>query len=77
MFMTTPRESMNFPALALPWQVTAIIPVSYTFGYDGQVLFALNTIIRNEGFGDLYLYNMDVHRAQSRHQSDQWALLLP
>ena len=35
-------------------------------GYDGQVLFALNTIIRNEGFGDLYLYNMDVHRAQSR-----------
>ncbi len=34
-------------------------------GYDGQVLFALNTIVRNEGFGDLYLYNIDVHRAQS------------
>lgn len=35
-------------------------------GYDGSVLFALNTIVRNEGYGDLYLYNMDVHRAQSR-----------
>jgi serine/threonine protein kinase len=35
-------------------------------GYDGQVLFALTTIVRNEGFGDLYLYNMDVHRAQAR-----------
>ena len=35
-------------------------------GYDGTVLFALNTIVRNEGYGDLYLYNMDVHRAQSR-----------
>jgi serine/threonine protein kinase len=35
-------------------------------GYDGQVLFALTTIVRNEGFGDLYLYNMDVYRAQAR-----------
>ena len=35
-------------------------------GYDGGVLFALTNIVRNEGFGDLYLYNMDVHRAQLR-----------
>jgi len=35
-------------------------------GSDGRFLFALTNIVRNEGFGDLYLYNMDVYRVQSR-----------
>jgi serine/threonine protein kinase len=35
-------------------------------GTDGNVLFAITNIVRNEGFGDLYLYNMDVYRVQSR-----------
>jgi serine/threonine protein kinase len=35
-------------------------------GYDGRFLFALTNIQRNEGFGDLFLYNMDSYRSQNR-----------
>ena len=56
----------EFPAYRFTMEDYANDPHINHIGYDGQVLFALNTIIRNEGFGDLYLYNMDVHRAQSK-----------
>lgn len=34
------------------------------FDWDGGKLFVMNTLIRNEGWGDLYIYNMDLHKAQ-------------
>lgn len=34
------------------------------FDWDGDKLFVMNTVIRNEGWGDLYVYNMDLHKAQ-------------
>lgn len=41
-------------------------PALLHVGYNGNVLFALTTIVRNEGFGDLYIYNRDVFQLQSR-----------
>ncbi|GAB4481119.1 MAG: hypothetical protein OHK0031_02780 [Anaerolineales bacterium] len=34
------------------------------FDWDGGKLFVMNTVVRNEGWGDLYVYNMDLHKAQ-------------
>ncbi len=62
----SPPLTDEFPGNRFTMEDYADNPHINHLGYDGQVLFALNTIIRNEGFGDLYLYNMDVHRAQSR-----------
>lgn len=33
------------------------------FSWDGSFLFAMTGYTRNDGFGDLYIYNMDLHRA--------------
>ncbi len=38
-------------------------PVLENVAWDGMFLFAMIGYIRNEGFGDLYLYNWDLHRA--------------
>ena len=38
-------------------------PYIQNFGWDGQALFALTGVIRNGGFGDLYIYNSDNNRA--------------
>jgi serine/threonine protein kinase len=60
-----PPRVDEFPGTRFTMAGYADNPHILHLGYDGQVLFALNTIVRNEGFGDLYLYNIDVHRAQS------------
>jgi serine/threonine protein kinase len=41
-------------------------PVIQNLAWDGVFLFSLNSIVRNEGFGDLYTYNMDLHQAQEK-----------
>ncbi len=41
-------------------------PVLLHVGYNGNILFALTTIVRNEGFGDMYIYNRDAFQLQSR-----------
>ena len=38
-------------------------PYIQNFGYDGNYLFAMVSYTRNDGFGDLYIYNTDLHRA--------------
>lgn len=40
-------------------------PVLQSFGWNGETLFALNTYVRNGGFGDLYIYNSEVHKLQT------------
>ena len=39
-------------------------PQLQSFTWDGLNLFALNSAIRNDGYGDLYIYNMELHKAQ-------------
>lgn len=41
-------------------------PFIQNFSWDGRYLFALTSNIRNDGFGDLYIYNHDLHKAQLR-----------
>ncbi|MFQ6610788.1 MAG: S8 family serine peptidase, partial [Fidelibacterota bacterium] len=36
------------------------------FSFDGGYLFALVSYVRNDGFGNLYIYNGDLHRADSK-----------
>ncbi len=38
-------------------------PVIQNFGWDGEFLVGLNAFLRNDGFGDLYFYNLDTHKA--------------
>jgi Tol biopolymer transport system component len=38
-------------------------PYLQNFGYDGVFLFAMTSYTRNDGFGDLYIYNTFLHRA--------------
>jgi serine/threonine-protein kinase len=34
------------------------------FSWDGTILFLLNSLKRNDGYGDLYSYNMDTNKAE-------------
>jgi hypothetical protein len=56
----------NFPRPRFAPQEYVNSPMIPTFGWDGLVLFGMTTYIRNNGFGDLYVYNMDLHKAQSK-----------
>ncbi|MGE5223212.1 MAG: hypothetical protein ACM3PY_12300, partial [Omnitrophica WOR_2 bacterium] len=40
-------------------------PILQSIGWNGETLFALNTSIRNGGFGDIYIYNSEVHKLQT------------
>jgi Tol biopolymer transport system component len=40
-------------------------PYIQNFGYDGTVLFSLNSFTRNDGYGHLYVYNIDTYKAES------------
>jgi serine/threonine-protein kinase len=39
-------------------------PSIQNFGWDGESLFGLNGIIRNEGYGDLYIYNHETRKGE-------------
>jgi serine/threonine-protein kinase len=41
-------------------------PVIQNLGWDGQDLFALTGYTRNDGFGDLYVYNMRTYKADKQ-----------
>jgi len=58
-----PRVGVQFPANYFTIKGYNQQPYIQHFGWDGQALFALTGIIRNGGFGDLYIYNSDNNRA--------------
>ena len=64
--VNNPSRVDEFPSTRFEMGTYQSNPDLLHVGYDGRVLFALTTIIRNEGFGDLYLYNMDVFQVQNR-----------
>ena len=39
-------------------------PEIQNFTWDGTSLFALTSAFRNGGYGDLYIYNMELHKGQ-------------
>ncbi|MBU1661866.1 MAG: protein kinase [Chloroflexi bacterium] len=53
----------EFPATRFTIDGYDDAPYIQNFGYDGNYLFAMVSYTRNDGFGDLYIYNTDLHRA--------------
>jgi serine/threonine protein kinase len=39
-------------------------PYIQNFGFDGEFLIALVSYVRNDGFGNLYIYNTNLHKAE-------------
>jgi len=58
-----PRALDNFPAPRFDMRGYNKIPVIPSYSWDGSYLFALTDSVRNDGFGDLYIYNHDLHKA--------------
>ena len=50
----------EFPATRFAFPLDIV-----SFDWDGDLLFALNTSIRNGGFGDLVIYNTFTHKAET------------
>jgi hypothetical protein len=57
-----PVDHFPPPRVSIPDYIRS--PMILNFGWDGLYLFAFNTYLRNSGFGDLYIYNMDLHKAR-------------
>ncbi len=58
----------EFPAGRFSMEGYDTQPRLQNFAWDGDRLFALFSFIRNDGFGDLWIYNTETHRAdQIRH----------
>ncbi len=41
-------------------------PYLQNFGYDGGFLYAVTSFTRNDGYGQLYIYNNNLHRAETQ-----------
>jgi serine/threonine protein kinase len=52
----------HFPAERFQPEEFKANPTLLNFGWDGLNLFAITTLIRNNGFGKLYLYNGDIKK---------------
>ena len=57
-----PRALDNFPPPRFSPTEYVAAPMLPDFGWDGFNLFSFATYIRNEGFGNLYVYNMDLKK---------------
>lgn len=58
-----PYRSDEFPAVRFEVADYDKSPYLQNFGYDGGYLYAITSFTRNDGFGHMYLYNADLHRA--------------
>ncbi len=59
-----PYRSDEFPASRFSVEDYDQSPYLQNFGYDGRYLYAITSFTRNDGFGHLYLYNGDLHKAE-------------
>ena len=61
-----PRAEDNFPPPRFTMPGFDKKPVIQNYAWDGAVLFALNNNVRNEGFGNLYIYNTEQHKVYEK-----------
>ncbi len=61
-----PYRSDEFPAARFQVENYDDAPYLQNFGYDGGFLYALTSFTRNDGYGHLYIYNANLHRAQTK-----------
>ena len=63
-YCTSPLPRLDeFPATRFEMKDYEKTPVIQNFGWDGRDLFALTSYHRNDGFGDLWIYNSGLKRA--------------
>jgi len=60
----TPPRLDEFPGRRFDYYDNSTTWVIQNFAWDGQFLFTLFTHKRNGGYGDLWVYNTDLHRAE-------------
>jgi serine/threonine protein kinase len=60
-----PPRLDEFPASRFTMSGYNANPLIPDFSWNGNLLFALNSYERNGGFGDLYVYNTDLHKLQN------------
>ncbi|OQY30974.1 MAG: hypothetical protein B6243_09265 [Anaerolineaceae bacterium 4572_5.2] len=58
-----PNRLDEFPGTRFPVAQYEASPYLQNFAYDGAYLYALTSYTRNDGYGYLYFYNADLHRA--------------
>jgi len=56
------RIGVDFPAQFFEIKGYNTDPTIMNFGWDGEAMFALNGIVRNGGYGDLYFWNNEAKR---------------
>ncbi len=61
-----PRAIDNFPPPRFTMDGYDNNPIIQNYDFDGISLFALNSNVRNDGFGNLYLYNTELHKANEK-----------
>jgi serine/threonine-protein kinase len=61
-----PAYQDNFPKPRFDLPGYEKNPVILNFAWDGQILFALNSIVRNDGFGDLFIYNKELYKVYEK-----------
>jgi hypothetical protein len=61
-----PKAIDNFPPPRFEMDGYEKNPVIQNYGWDMAALFALNSIVRNDGFGHLYIYNTEMKKAYSK-----------
>ncbi|MEA3351652.1 MAG: protein kinase [Chloroflexota bacterium] len=60
---THPTRTDEFPPPRFTVDNYDDTPYIQNFGHDGGFLYALTSYARNDGYGHLYLYNADLHKA--------------
>jgi len=59
-----PLRIDEFPATRFKLPGYAKTPYIRNFAWDGKNLFAVNSYTRNDGYGDLYIYNLELHKGR-------------
>jgi serine/threonine protein kinase len=59
-----PVAKDNFPQPRFVVKGYAKHPFIQSYSWDGLSLFALTDVLRNDGFGDLFIYNMELKKAR-------------
>jgi hypothetical protein len=59
-----PKTLDNFPPPRFRPEDYTNSPTILGFGWDGVSLFSMTTYIRNNGFGNLHIYNSDLYKAR-------------
>lgn len=59
-----PAAKDNFPPPRFSTKGYEKQPLIQSYSWDGTFLFALTDVLRNDGFGDLFIYNMELKKAR-------------